>query len=205
MPDKPAAVFMPRNSRIATRKVWLTFDDGPHPRHTKTILDVLKDKGITATFFVLGTKVKRMGKTLLQRIRKEGHRIGNHSFSHVDLRKLTVEEVRREILSTETLLAEQLGSEKLFRPPYGMSNETVDQVITQLGYRMSLWNVNTLDWSPTYQPDRWVEHGVDQIRQCESSVVLAHDIHKTTADHVAEFIQRIEQIENVTFETCETL
>jgi peptidoglycan/xylan/chitin deacetylase (PgdA/CDA1 family) len=205
MPDKPVAVFEPQGARIATRRVWLTFDDGPHPHHTKTILDALKDKGISATFFVLGTSVKRVGKALLQRIRKEGHRIGNHSCSHVDLRKLSVKEVRKEIMSAETLIADLLGSEKLFRPPYGASNATVDQAIKELGYLKILWNVDTLDWSPAYQPDLWVQYGILQIRQRVSSVVLAHDVHKSTADHIADFIQRIERIGFVNIESCWTL
>jgi len=190
---------------MANKRIWLTFDDGPHPQHTKTILDVLKAEGISATFFVLGTNVRQVGKALLRRARKEGHRIGNHSFSHRDLTKLSDQEVRREITSTEALIGDLLGSEKLFRPPYGRSNATVDQSIRELGYRQALWSVNTLDWIPACQPDWWVQFGVDQILKRESSVVLAHDIHERTADHLADFIERIERIGDVTFESCGTL
>jgi peptidoglycan/xylan/chitin deacetylase (PgdA/CDA1 family) len=205
MPDKAAAAFLPPDTRIATKKIWLTFDDGPHPLHTETILDALKANGLSATFFVLGTNVKQVGKAFLQRVVNEGHRVGNHTFSHRDLTTLSRQDVRREITSTETLIADLLGSEKLFRPPYGRFNATVDQSISELGYRKILWNVDTLDWIQDCRPDWWVQFGVDQIRRRASSVVLAHDIHKRTADHVADFIQRIERTGDVTFESCWTL
>jgi peptidoglycan/xylan/chitin deacetylase (PgdA/CDA1 family) len=205
MPEKAIAVFRPKCVQSAARKVWLTFDDGPHFQHTKTILDTLGARGIRATFFVLGRNVERFGKELLLRARKEGHCIGNHCFSHQDLTKLSISEVRKEIMSAEKLIADLLGAEKLVRPPFGATNATVDAAIRELGYRKILWNVDTLDWSVEYQSERWVQHGVDQIRKRDNSVVLAHDIHKTTADYIGEFIERIARVGHVAFESCGTL
>jgi peptidoglycan-N-acetylglucosamine deacetylase len=177
--------------RDATKKVWLTFDDGPHPEYTDAILRVLAQNAIGATFFVLGSNVARVGKAVLDRIGAGGHCIGNHGYSHRDLTLLTEGEVRDEITRTAALIYSSPNGPKVFRPPYGASSPTVDRVVRELGYRKVLWNVDTRDWDPMWQPDHWVERAVSQIRRRQRAVVVAHDIHKTTADHVATLIARI--------------
>ena len=188
------------DSKLPFNRVWLTFDDGPHLRNTGTILDALGERGISAIFFVLGRRARHARRIVLRRIRDEGHWIGNHAFSHRDLTTLSEVEVRREITSTESAIAEFLGPGKLFRPPYGASNAMVDRVVGELGYRKILWDIDTLDWDARYQPFHWVRHAVDQIRRRERSVILAHDIHRTTADHVADLIESIERNGRVIFE-----
>jgi peptidoglycan-N-acetylglucosamine deacetylase len=177
-----------------SRRVYLTFDDGPHPRHTANILDALADRGVHATFFVLGVNVQHAGTAILRRARAEGHWIGNHGFSHQDLTAISESQMRQEIMRTESLISEVLGPGKVFRPPYGAWNATVDRAIEELGYRKILWDVEARDWDPAYQPDGWVGHTIDQIRGRQTSVVLAHDIHQTTADHLLELLRRIEGI-----------
>jgi peptidoglycan-N-acetylglucosamine deacetylase len=186
---------------IAARKVWLTFDDGPHPERTETVLDVLKAYGISATFFVLGTNVKRFGTAILERMGAEGHSIGNHSYSHPYLTSLTESEVRDEIKRTEALVGHLPNAEKVFRPPYGASSQTVDGVVRELNYRRVLWNVDTRDWDRAYQPNDWVERALYPILRRRRAVVVAHDIHQTTVDHIAELIERIGQ---ASFERCTT-
>jgi peptidoglycan/xylan/chitin deacetylase (PgdA/CDA1 family) len=92
-----------------------------------------------------------------------------------------------------------MGEEKLFRPPYGAHNETVDSIVAELGYRLCSWNVDTLDWNARYQPDKWVQHGMDRIRTGDTSIVLTHDIHQSTADHIDCFISRLKALGDVTF------
>jgi peptidoglycan-N-acetylglucosamine deacetylase len=186
---------------IAARKVWLTFDDGPHPERTETVLDVLKAYGISATFFVLGTNVKRFGTAILERMGAEGHSIGNHSYSHPYLTSLTESEVRDEIKRTEALVGHLPNAEKVFRPPYGASSRTVDSVVRELDYRKVRWNVDTRDWNLKYQPNHWVERALYPVLRRKRAIVVAHDILKTTADHIAELIERIGQ---ASFERCTT-
>jgi peptidoglycan/xylan/chitin deacetylase (PgdA/CDA1 family) len=205
MRAEAAGLSTPQSAAGGSKKIWLTFDDGPHPRHTEAILDVLKAKAKSATFFVLGSCVNQVSMSLLERALDEGHRIGNHSFSHRRLTELSMKEIRHEIASTEALIGKLLGAEKLFRPPYGSTNARADRAIRALGYRKVLWNVNTLDWIPAAQPDWWVEFGVNQVSGRASSVVLAHDVHQRTADHLAYFIERVERLGDVSFESCETL
>jgi peptidoglycan/xylan/chitin deacetylase (PgdA/CDA1 family) len=181
----------PRYPFNSARKVWLTFDDGPHPEYTDRVLDVLQLYGIKATFFVLGASVDRYGTAILKRMGTEGHSIGNHAYSHTDLTSLTESEVRDEIKSTEELIGHLVNAEKLFRPPYGATSRMVDGVVRKLNYRKVLWNVDTRDWDPACQPNHWVERALYLVRRRKRAVVIAHDIHKTTADHIAELIERI--------------
>jgi peptidoglycan/xylan/chitin deacetylase (PgdA/CDA1 family) len=164
----------------------------------------LESFNVKATFFVVGHNAQTL-KRLVEKAFNAGHRIGNHSYTHADLTKLTEAQVKGEIKRTDDIIINYAGSDKIFRPPYGLHNATVDRVATQLGYRTVLWNVDTLDWNPQYQPDRWVQHGVDQIRSRDDSKVLNHDIHKTTADNLKMFIDRIKQIGAVVFKPPSTL
>jgi peptidoglycan/xylan/chitin deacetylase (PgdA/CDA1 family) len=200
MPEQTRNNTAGRDAPLAARKVWLTFDNGPHPEYTPRILDVLKARNVVATFFVVGQNVECYGRHLVERAHGEGHGIGNHTFSHKYLTTLSEPEVRAEILRTESLIADLLGPFKLFRPPYGDSNAMVDRVIKELGYLKVLWQADTFDWNPAYQPRQWVQRGVDEVRAHAQSIVLAHDKFATTADHVAEFLDGIASLGPVTFE-----
>jgi peptidoglycan-N-acetylglucosamine deacetylase len=201
-------VFVPRYDRTSTRRlsksVWLTFDDGPHPSHTDTVLKTLDRYKIKATFFVLGRNAKAHSR-LVRAAFQAGHRIGNHSYTHRDMSRLREPDIRNELRRTEDVIGAFLGQEKLFRPPYGAHNAMVDRVAAEFGYRLILWNVDTLDWNPRYQPDRWVQHGIDQIRVREVSRLLAHDIHRTTAENVDLLVHRIRALGNVVFRPPATL
>jgi peptidoglycan-N-acetylglucosamine deacetylase len=203
-PTQRVQVQAPAYRRARQREVWLTFDDGPHPQYTPQIFTVLAKHKINAVFFVIGENVKRWPK-LVHEAATLGHRIGNHTFTHPHLPKLSAGEIRAEILKTEGLIGEYLGAKKVLRPPYGDHNSLVDQVAYDLGYRLLFWNVDTLDWDHRYQPDGWEQHGIDQIRNRNSSVVLNHDIHQSTAEFLDEFVLRIMRLGNVTFRSPEDL
>ncbi|MFC5405573.1 polysaccharide deacetylase family protein [Cohnella soli] len=129
-----------------TRKVALTFDDVPDPRFTSQVLDVLKRKKVTATFFVVGTRAKKHPDLLL-RIQKEGHDIGNHSFSHPDFSKLSLNKMQQQIGRAETIIDGIVGFKpKLVRPPYGEITETQLRWAKQAGYTVVNWNVDSSDW-----------------------------------------------------------
>lgn len=188
----------PKYRTSGTRTVWLTFDDGPHKTNTGKILDVLAQHKIRATFFVVGRHCS-LYPDILKRTAAAGHRIANHTFNHPDLTKLSAASVKAELKQTEAIIAPYVKGQKLIRPPYGAHNAAVDRIISSLGYRMIIWNVDTVDWSKDYKPKKWIAHGVNQIRSRSSSVVLNHDIHNTTADHLNEFIERIIHLRNIRF------
>ena len=191
-------VRIPEYMTTAEKHVWLTFDDGPHPTNTDKALSILDKHKIKATFFVVGSHASSYG-ALVSKAFNAGHQIANHSFSHRDLTKLTEKEIKKEIEDTHKIIRNYLGGDWMFRPPYGAHNALVDKVSRDLGYRTVLWNVDTLDWDRRYQPDRWVQHGVDQIRARDSSTVLMHDIHATTVDNLDMFISRVKALGNVVF------
>lgn len=171
------------------REILLTFDDGPHQKWTPVLLDYLRDHGIKAVFFVLGRNVTLAGgRDIVRRAAAEGHQIGNHSYSHPDLTKLSASQVRDEIRRTEELIAEFAGGRKLFRPPYGAHNSTVDSVLADLGYRLLLWSVDPEDWKKANQPSGWVDLATQGIRARGHSIVLAHDIHRTTVEQFPSFV-----------------
>ena len=171
-------------------EIVLTFDDGPHPILTPKLLDILKIENIKAIFFVLGENVAA-GKNIdiVKRAYDEGHIIGNHTYSHKNLRTLSESEIRNEIVKTEELIRDFLTVPKLLRPPFGSTNQTVNKIIQELGYTSVLWNVDTLDWQK--KSIKWVEDSIEHITLREDSIVLMHDIHKTTVNNVIELVKSI--------------
>jgi len=121
------------------KEIALTFDDGPDPKATPKILDMLNKEGIKATFFVVGKMVEKY-PGLLERIWKEGHDVGNHTYSHPDLTKLSKEDILEELDKTRLLVKKITGKETyLFRPPGGRYDNKVIVTTTLSGYKMILW------------------------------------------------------------------
>lgn len=181
------------------RDIVLTFDDGPNPKTTSKLLDILAENEIKAIFFVVGQLLATSeGKAIATRAQSDGHLIANHTFSHPNLRGLSESAIRDELRRTHDLVCEYAGDCTLFRPPYGSSSATVSRVLLELGYTPILWNVDTLDWK--YKKDgKWVDHGMEQIKAREDSIVLMHDIHATTVDNVPQLISRIRRISGTRF------
>ncbi len=145
---KPTDARPVKASARAVENKWiaLTFDDGPDGKYTPQVLDILKENQIKATFFVVGIQAKKYPE-VLKRIAEEGHAIGNHSWDHKDLAKLSAKQVRDEIAKNDNLIREITGRPAdLFRPPYGSENETVRREISAAGHRHVLWSVDPRDW-----------------------------------------------------------
>jgi peptidoglycan/xylan/chitin deacetylase (PgdA/CDA1 family) len=121
----------------ATPKVQLTFDDGADPARVSALLDVLAAKGVRAGFFLVG-RWAATHPALVARMRAEGHWLGNHSTSHADLAHLGDGAIRDEIAGGVAA--------PLLRPPYGSVNGRVRAVAAEAGYRLCLWDIDTLDW-----------------------------------------------------------
>lgn len=128
------------------KKIALTFDDVPDPRFTPRILDILHRYDVKSTFFAVGHRVKKY-PDLVQRIHREGHVLGNHSFTHPQFRSRSVKQFQQEILRTEKTLSGIIGYRpKLLRPPYGEINEGQVKWAKKNGYTIVNWNVDSLDW-----------------------------------------------------------
>ncbi|KAI8810313.1 hypothetical protein BJ742DRAFT_199739 [Cladochytrium replicatum] len=162
----------------------LTFDDGPHPTLTPAILDVLKELGIKATFFVMGKNVHN-NTAILQRAYDEGHQIAQHTYDHFALTKLSNDEVRGQIQRNEDLVYRVIGQRmRVMRPPYGNSDRRVHKVLKEMGYWTILWILDTNDWRG-YDPIKTFEKGLERGRGIAS---LSHD---TAAVETPEKLRQI--------------
>ena len=127
--------------------IALTFDDGPHPRYTDEILDLLARYGAKATFFVIGKNVELYGAAS-ERAAREGHEIGNHTYSHPGLSEISPRELEREILKNEAIIEEAIGkAPDCFRPPEGYCDREVRRAAAATGCALILWSIDTRDWS----------------------------------------------------------
>ncbi|KIL40020.1 xylanase [Gordoniibacillus kamchatkensis] len=128
------------------KEVALTFDDGPDDVWTPKVLDQLARVKVKATFFIFGRRAERF-PNVLRRIVREGHIVGNHTWSHPNLTKLTADEVRSELERTDAVIRRETGKvTALFRPPYGALNDVVVQEVIRLKKKIIFWNVDSLDW-----------------------------------------------------------
>ncbi|MDQ0899869.1 polysaccharide deacetylase family protein [Paenibacillus sp. V4I7] len=153
------------------KKVALTFDDGPDTRFTPKVLDALKASQVKATFFVLGVQANAH-PDIIRRIVKEGHVIGNHSYSHANLPKLTADKFQSQIISTESVLQGLIGyAPKLIRPPYGAINEEQVRWIADHHYLIVNWNVDSLDWK-SLNSDQVLNNIMQQTKP--GSIILQH-------------------------------
>ena len=160
--------------------IAMTYDDGPHAANTPRLLDMLKQRNIKATFFVVGECVV-LYPAIMKRIVAEGHEIANHSWSHPLLSKMAEGAVTEQLQKTHDAIVNATGvTPKLMRPPYG--GFTANQrawANGKWGYKIILWDVDPLDWKV-----RNAEHVKTEIlhQTVAGSIVLSHDIHKSTVD-----------------------
>ena len=130
----------------AQDKIALTFDDGPDPRFTPHVLDVLKKYDVKATFFVMGSRANAYPE-IIKRIEEEGHAIGNHTYWHPNLPKYDLDRLRWETNETEKVLEESIGYRpRLFRAPYGALTEDIVEEMQRTNHTIVGWSVDSLDW-----------------------------------------------------------
>ena len=176
---QPAAEPAPSREEVVYRshpndrmEIALSFDDGPHPRLTPRILDILEEYDIRATFFMVGENVGYY-PAAAHAVAEAGHEIANHTFSHRRFGHMGAEDLRREITSCEEALASITDAPvRLVRPPEGEMNEAVRLVAGELDYRIILWDVDTRDWAHT-PPEAISKHILDTIRP--GDIILMHD------------------------------
>lgn len=169
---EPAAAIVNENGPV----IALTFDDGPYPKVTGHILDVLEKNGVCATFFVLGSRIEGH-EDMLTRMDELGCEIGNHSFSHADLTRLSKADCQRELSDTDAEIRRVTGHEaSVVRPPYGYYNKAVRSAA---GRPLILWTVDTNDWRGK-APGEIADYVIQQAK--EGSVILMHDQQTQTAD-----------------------
>ncbi len=135
-----------KNPSVTQKRIALTFDDGPHNEYTQRILEILKKHNVKATFFIIGENAERYPNRI-RSIAEGGHELGNHTYSHASVNKLSQEELEEELEKTSQILESITGVRpKIFRPPFGAYNDRCVEQITSLGYRCVLWSKDSRDW-----------------------------------------------------------
>lgn len=183
--------------------LYLTFDCGyEYENLTSKILDVLKDKGVTATFFCTLDHIKKETE-LISRMIKEGHIVGNHSTTHPSFADISREKMANEIEETENYLRENFGyAAKYFRFPAGEYNESALELISSLGYRSVFWSVAYDDWDTSKV--RGKEYATNKImeRLHPGAVILLHSVSEDNAKALGEIIDKAHQ-QGYRFESIE--
>lgn len=181
-----------------TKKIALTFDDGPHPYYTEQLLDGLKERGVHATFFVTGEHAS-LHPDIIKRMQEEGHLIGNHTYSHVQLTRGNREQFKEELIKTNEIIKEITGEEVEFvRPPYGSWDKSFEK---ELNMFPVLWTVDPLDWSL-----KNVSSITKKImsKAGENDIILMHDYYDTSVTAALEAIDGLME-QGYTFVTVDEI
>lgn len=167
------------------KKVALTFDDGPNPDYTEELLAGLKERGVHATFFLLGQEVEKYPE-IVKKIYEDGHTIGNHSYRHELLSKLDDSQACQQVERTNQLIYDVTGEYPMYlRPPYGDWKDHLDCATTMIEV---LWDVDPRDWA-TGNPQAVVKRVVNNVK--EGDIILMHD---ASASSVAAALKIVDEL-----------
>ncbi len=168
-----------RRDYSGKKLVALTFDDGPSSATTPRLLDILSEKDVMVTFFVLGN-MARGNPDIILRAKKEGHTIASHTMYHQNLIRISASAAESDISEAKNVISSILGTAPtLTRPPYGNIN---DVVRNSTGTPLILWSVDTLDWK-SKNVDAILATAREQVH--DGAIILMHDIYDTTIDAVS--------------------
>ena len=175
------------NSMADSKKIALTFDDGPHPYYTEQLLDGLKERGVHATFFVMGKHVE-LYPEMIERMNEEGHLIGNHTYSHMQLNKGNGEEFKQELIRTNEVIENLTGQEVQYvRPPYGTWDKKFEK---ELNMFPVLWTIDPLDWCSD-NVACIVQKVTDKAQ--ENAIILMHDEYKSTVTAALQIVEALQE------------
>ena len=189
-PESAPAPAAPTPAPTTGNKVIaLTFDDGPGP-YTAHLLDILDQYGAKATFFLIGSKVSGQA-SVVRSIQARGHQLGNHSWSHPELPKLSVDQIAGEIDRTNEAIRQATGVKpSILRPPYGAVNGVVLEQLRLRNMSSILWSVDTRDWADR-NSQIVCSRAVAGARP--GAVILMHDIHQTSVNAVPCILSSLKQ------------
>lgn len=197
---EPAPAPAAPTPTVANKTIALTFDDGPGP-YTAHLLDILDQYGAKATFFLIGSKVSGQA-SVVRSIQARGHQLGNHSWSHPELPKLSVDQIAGEIDRTNEAIRQATGVKpSILRPPYGAVNGVVLEQLRLRNMSSILWSVDTRDWADR-NSQIVCSRAVAGARN--GAVILMHDIHPTSVNAVPCILDSLKQ-QGYSFVTVQNL
>lgn len=174
-----------RDGSDVTKKIALTFDDGPHPIYTPELLEGLRERGVVATFFVTGANAALYPELIVE-MQEDGHLVGNHTFHHVQLSVVGEEIFLQELEETNRVLEGILQEEVVFvRPPYGDWTKAVELEVDMLPV---LWDIDPLDWC-TGNIKKVVRAVLDEAE--DQAIILMHDYYATSVEAALEIVDKL--------------
>ena len=183
---------------VEAPKIALTFDDGPSAAWTPVLLDGLKERGVKATFFLIGENADK-NPEIVKLMEDEGHLIGNHTYHHVELTKVSENEARLELADTSAVIVRITGKEpEYMRPPFGAWQRKLEQEIEMLPV---LWTIDPLDWT-TENQDEIVNKVVTEAE--ENDIILLHDCYKSSVEAGLRIVDILQE-EGFVFVTVDEL
>lgn len=204
-----SGVVVPDKSNFGKR-VALTFDDGPNAATTPQVLDLLKEHGIHATFFINGSRVKgETERAILRRMLAEGHILANHSQNHLDLKGVSATRLQSEVDKTTAQILGVGGTPEYFRFPFGSASCSGMKYVQDQGYIVTGWHIDSADWcfakgnggycAPAtfrYVPDQYRRdleaYAMSQVRAKDGGIILFHDIHPNTVRVLPHILETLE-------------
>lgn len=179
------------NDKKVGKTIALTFDDGPHGTLTPQLLDVLKSKNISVTFFVMGIKAA-LHPEIIKRAHDEGHEIANHAWDHPVLSKIPRETVSDQLKRTTAAIEKAIKeSPKTMRPPYGNTNKGLNEYIFKNEkLQVIMWSLDTLDWKRP-PVNEIISKTIQRVKP--GAVILCHDIHPGTIAAMPELIDQLKK------------
>ena len=186
------------SDKTKSSRVAITFDDGPHGDATRRLLEGLKERKVKASFFLIGKEIEGEEK-LVKQMKEEGHLIGNHTWTHVQLTELSDEAASQELFSTNKKIASVTGEEPEFmRPPFGTISKMVEKKTKMIPI---LWSVDSKDWL-TENADEIVNRVVTQTK--DGDIILLHDCYESSVDAALRIIDLL-QAQGYEFVTADEL
>lgn len=168
-------------------KIAITFDDGPNEKCTSQLLDELKERNVKASFFVIGELVEKFPE-IVKRAKEEGHVIGNHTYHHVDITRVSDEKARMEIEQTRKIVKEVTGYDTEYvRPPFGVWQKKLEM---ELDVFPVMWSVDPLDWT-TDNTDEIVNRVVTKVK--ENDIILLHDCYDSSVEAALRIIDILQK------------
>lgn len=178
--------------------IALTFDDGPSRKYTSILLDGLKERGVHATFFLMGKNIEGE-EDIVKRMSEEGHLIGNHSYEHIQLTKAGAKAVCEAVEHTQEQIEAITGKRpEYIRPPYGDWNEELEE---EIGMTPVLWSLDSLDWK-LKDTGKIIRQVLKDVK--DGDIILLHDIFPSSVEAALELID-ILQKEGYVFVTADEL
>jgi peptidoglycan/xylan/chitin deacetylase (PgdA/CDA1 family) len=173
--------------RMPGKKIYLTFDDGPHPTATEAVLDVLKHHQVRATFFLTGKNITGQER-IVRRIEEEGHSIGIHAYTHSRMIAFSKQRTAEEIRKTAQILSAVVQQKvRLFRPPFGFFSWNTIAAAREQGFLLAMWSCLTGDFSSDSN-DTVVKNALDRLS--DGSILVFHD-NDLTQHKIADILNAV--------------